>query len=229
MPKYETLLFDVDGTLLDFHQAERTGLFSVLSQFGVACTEQTFLLYSGINDALWKRFEVGEISREDILSSRFATLFETLGVAGDSERAERAYRKALALSHELIDGAKELLERLNGKFTMYVVTNGVSETQYARLAASGLDRYFTGIFVSEDAGSQKPNPAYFTYCFARMGAFDKNKTLIIGDSLSSDILGGNNAGIATCWYNPQHLPNTINAAVTHEIAELSELCAILGV
>lgn len=229
MSVYKTLLFDVDGTLLDFDKAERSALFKVLSDCGVAGTDELHERYSRINGALWKQIEKGEITRADIFAARFARFFDEIGLTADSAAAEARYRAALSCSHELIDGAKELLCRLHGRFDLYVVTNGLSQTQHARLAASGLNRFFTAVFVSEDAGAPKPDPAFFDYCFAHMGAFETKETLLIGDTLSSDILGAANAGLDACWYNPACRPNAQGIPVRYEIRALRELCGILGV
>ena len=162
-----------------------------------------------------------------ILESRFPLFFKELGVEGDGLAAERLYRKQLDESAVLIDGALEILERLSGHYEMYVITNGVSKTQYSRLKKSGIDRYMKDIFVSEDAGAQKPQNAFFDYCLERMGHPALEQLLVIGDSLTSDIQGGINAGIDTCWFDRKGTEDTQGREVTYIIRALKELEEIL--
>ena len=165
--------------------------------------------------------------RDHILESRFPLFFKELGVEGDGLAAERLYRKQLDESAVLIDGALEILERLSGHYEMYVITNGVSKTQYSRLKKSGIDRYMKDIFVSEDAGAQKPQNAFFDYCLERMGHPALEQLLVIGDSLTSDIQGGINAGIDTCWFDRKGTGDTQGREVTYIIRALKELEEIL--
>lgn len=221
--RYNTILFDVDGTLLDFEAAERTSIQFVLNYQGVPPTKELEIRYSNINSSYWKRFEKGEITREQVLSGRFEDFFETLGIQVDGTILEKVFRSQLDTSAVLLEGAMEICQYLKGNYDMYVVTNGVSETQYRRLAASHLDRYFDDIFVSEDAKSQKPQKEYFDYCFSRITDADPERMLIIGDSLSSDIKGGNTAKIDTCWMNPGKLDRMEGVHVDYEIRQLKEL------
>lgn len=202
VPRYTTLLLDVDGTLLDFDEAERRGVIAVMEHFGVTPTRELVDRYHEINLSYWKAFERGDIPKSGIFGSRYQQFFSEIGKTVDGMEAERLYRQCLDTCAVLLDGALELCAYLKERYDLYVVTNGVSHTQYSRLALSGLDQYFTDIFVSEDAGSQKPQKEYFDYCFARIPEKDPAKMLLIGDSLTSDIRGGKNAGIDTCWVNP---------------------------
>ncbi|MEI3405258.1 MAG: YjjG family noncanonical pyrimidine nucleotidase [Christensenellales bacterium] len=160
-------------------------------------------MYHSINRALWKQFERGEISREQVIYSRFVDLFQAAGIEGDGRAFEDEYQEELGRGAFLLPARRRSAHIAHNSATLYIVTNGVSRTQYSRLRDSGLDRYMKGIFVSEDAGYQKPMKEYFDYVFARIPGFQAEKTLIVGDSLSSDIRGGNNAGIDTCWYCPR--------------------------
>lgn len=227
MGKYRRLLFDVDETLLDFTAAERNGIREVLKAYGETPTEEKIALYSGINDRLWKAYERGEILRDTIMETRFQIFFERLGRTVSGPEAEALYRTQLDASAVMIEGAQEILDYLVPNYELYIITNGVSETQYQRLAKSGIDRYVKGIFVSEDAGSQKPRKEFFDYCFSRMDDPDPSRMLVIGDSLSSDIKGGNNAGIDTCWFNRKGSSRMEGVEVTFEIRRLEELRNLL--
>lgn len=227
MKDYKILLLDVDDTLLDFGAAERSGICEVLIAYGVEPDEEKIALYSRINAGLWKAFERGEIVRDTIMEVRFGKFFAELGKEVNGPEAERLYRAQLDASAVMIEGAQEILDYLSEKYELYVITNGVSETQYHRLAKSGIDRYMKDIFVSEDAGCQKPKKEFFEYCFSRMGTSDVDRMLVIGDSLTSDIRGGNNAGIDTCWFNRKGAKCPSDISVNYEIHKLEELKKLL--
>ena len=221
--KFDVILLDVDGTLLDFGMSEKQGMKVVLEQYGFEPTEERLLLYHEINEGFWSAFERGEVTKEDLVRQRFETFFGRLGRAVDGREAEELYRRQLDASAFLIDGALELCAYLKDRYDLYVVTNGTSSTQYKRLAASGLDGFMKDIFVSEDAGSQKPQKEYFDYCFSRIPDANPRRMLLIGDSPASDIKGGMAAGTYTCWYNPggKALPEGIRA--DYEVGSLKEL------
>ena len=221
--KFDVILLDVDGTLLDFGMSERQGMRVVLEQYGFEPTEERLLLYHEINEGFWSAFERGEVTKDNLVRQRFETFFDRLGRAVDGREAEELYRRQLDGSAILIDGAVEICGYLRDRYDLYIVTNGTSSTQYKRLAASGLDLYVKDIFVSEDAGSQKPQKEYFDYCFSRIPGADPSRMLLVGDSLHSDILGGNVAGTDTCWYNPKGKAGESGIRVDYEIRDLREL------
>ena len=223
MGTYTTLLLDVDGTLLDFKASERAALETTFQRHGYLLNDSVKETYHAINSALWGRFERGEISREEVIYSRFVELFRALGIDGDGRAFEDEYQEELGRGAFLLPGAEEVCAYCARFCDLYIVTNGVSRTQYSRLHDSGLDRYMKGIFVSEDAGYQKPMKAYFDYVFARIPGFQAEKTLIVGDSLRSDIRGGNNAGIDTCWYCPDGGQMPGDVRVNYTIRRLEEL------
>jgi 2-haloacid dehalogenase len=228
MTKYNTILLDVDGTLLDFNAAQRDALKKVFELHHYILDDKVKELYNEINHELWRQYEQGIISRDEVIYSRFGKLFRALGINDDGVAFEDDYQELLGQGHELIIGAIEILEKLYKTHELYVVTNGVTKTQFSRLKASKLDQYMKNIFVSEATGFQKPMKEYFEYCFERITNIDLKKTLIVGDSLSSDILGGNNAGIDTCWFNPECLDCDIEVKVDYKIKELSELYNIVN-
>lgn len=221
--KYDVILLDVDGTLLNFDQAEADGMRVVLQEYGFEPTDELLEAYHQVNNAYWAAFERGEVTKERLVCQRFETFFGSLGKTVDGAQVESLYRRQLDGSAILIDGAVEICGYLRDRYDLYIVTNGTSSTQYKRLAASGLDLYVKDIFVSEDAGSQKPQKEYFDYCFSRIPGADPSRMLLVGDSLHSDILGGNVAGTDTCWYNPKGKAGESGIRVDYEIRDLREL------
>lgn len=227
MKEYKTLLLDADDTLIDFKACESEALRLTFQKYGIPLNDEIYQRYAEINIGLWKRFELGEIDRKTVIYSRFGMLFQQLGIENDGIAFEDDYQELLGMQHFIFDEVIEVLNYLQDKYDLYIVTNGVTATQYRKLRESGVDRYVKQIFVSEATGYQKPMKEYFDYCFKQIGNVDLTRTLIIGDSLSSDILGGNNAGIDTCWYNPDALENHTSARVDYEIRSLRELYDIL--
>lgn len=229
MKKYQTLLFDVDDTLLDFRAAENEALRLLFQDQNIPLTTDIEAQYKKINHGLWKSFEEGKIDRDEVVNSRFSILFKELGQEVDGSLLEKKYRSYLEEGHQLINGALQLITALQNTFDLYIVTNGVSKTQDKRLRDSGLYPLFKDIFVSEDTGFQKPMKEYFDYVFERIPNFSAEQGLIIGDSLSSDIKGGQLAGLDTCWFNPERKPNDTEIIPTYEIAKLDELYRILHI
>lgn len=227
MKKYKYLLFDVDGTLLDFHKAEEQALKMTFQKYHIELTDTIKAYYEKMNNQLWKDFEKGLIDKKTIMYTRFVKLFQEFHIDKDGIAFEDDYQEALGHGYFLLPHAREVLENLYQKYPLYVVTNGVSKTQYSRLKGTHIEHYFQDIFVSEDIGYQKPSREYFDNCFQKIENMDLDKTLIIGDSLSSDIQGGINAGIDTCWYNPHHLKQPENMHITYIINDLKDLLTLL--
>ena len=229
MKKYKTLFFDVDDTLLDFGAAEKLALQLLFEEQNIPLTSEMEEKYKSINQGLWRRFEEGELSRDEVVNTRFSVLFNQFEKEVDGTILEKNYRLSLEQGHQLVNGAFELITELNSQYDLYIVTNGVSRTQDKRLHASGLYPLFKGIFVSEDTGFQKPMKEFFDYVFVRIPQFDVKQALIIGDSLSADIKGGELAGLDTCWFNPNMKPNVTDISPTYQIQKLEELKGILNV
>lgn len=200
--KYTTILFDADETLLDFHRCEREAVAEAFAAMGVNTNDEMLDEYSRINDSLWKMLERGEIEKERLTYHRFELFYDKYGINADAKLTAKEYMRTLSQKAYLIDGAEDLCKRLYGKTKMYIVTNGLRYNQESRLSLCGLLKYFDGVFISEVTGSEKPRRKFFDYAAARIPDFDKNKTVIVGDSLTSDIMGGINYGIDTCWYAP---------------------------
>ncbi|WP_186580447.1 YjjG family noncanonical pyrimidine nucleotidase [Aquibacillus kalidii] len=229
MKYYKTLLFDIDDTLLDFGAAESAALRFLFNEKGLELTDEMKQQYKLVNTELWKQYEEGEIARDELLNTRFSRFFKIYGKEVDGAVMEQSYREYLGQGKQLMDGAMDLITTIENNYDLYIVTNGVSKTQYKRLHDSGLYPFFRGVFVSEDTGFQKPMKEYFDYAFERIPDFNPEEALIIGDSLGADIKGGQRAGLDTCWVNPIGKSNDLNVEPTYEIRHLRELYAILGV
>ncbi|TCI21372.1 YjjG family noncanonical pyrimidine nucleotidase [Exiguobacterium sp. SL-9] len=226
MKRYEAILFDVDDTLLDFKQSEHVALKQLLAAHNVRMTDELKQQYVTINNGLWRAFERGEVGREDVLMGRHTQLFDTLGITIDAHEVEQRYRDHLHAGVHIIDGALELVQTLSEQYPLYIVTNGVTETQFKRLEASGLLPYFQDVFVSDATGSQKPMKPFFDYVFDRVPNVAPERGLIVGDSLTADIAGGRMYGLDTCWYNPHEVAASVET--TYEIQDLHELKSILS-
>lgn len=200
--KIDTILFDLDDTILDFKKAERAALKKTLLELGIEPEERILQRYSEINQAQWKLLELGKLVRSEVKLRRYRLLFEEFGIKESAERAAKIYETQLGIGHYFVDGAEEMLLELSGKCRLYLVTNGTACVQKGRIASAGIGHYFQDIFISEEIGFNKPDREFFERCFAKIPDFRKENTIIVGDSLSSDILGGINAGIQTVWFNP---------------------------
>lgn len=198
---YRILLFDADDTLLDFDANETESFRSVMKEMGELWTEEIYDTYRKLNRQLWRRIERGEITVEEGVNRRFADLMARYGRQVDGRLWEQAYRRYLNQGIQEIPWVHQVLGKLkeNG-YELYVITNGVEETQTSRMARSGLDRYFRQLFISGKIGAGKPSGEFFDYVKSHVERFDTREALIIGDSLTSDIKGGINAGIDTCWF-----------------------------
>ena len=223
----EILFLDLDDTILDFHKAERIALAKTFRAFGADPTETVLNRYHVINKEHWERLERREITREQTLLGRFQALFQEMGIPVDPEAVAREYEKNLAIGHYFLPGAEEAVASLSEKYELYLASNGTASVQKGRLTSANLYRYFRQVFVSQEIGYNKPSREYFDACFARIPGFDREKAMMVGDSLTSDILGGKNAGIRTCWVNPSHAPGRADILPDYEIEALSQLEALL--
>ncbi|WP_134701252.1 YjjG family noncanonical pyrimidine nucleotidase [Ammoniphilus sp. YIM 78166] len=228
MKPYRSLLFDIDNTLLDFNATEKQALKRLFDNQNISLTVEMEEEYKKINHFLWRCFEEGKLSREEVVNTRFSLLFKEHGKEVDGMLLEKNYRTYLEEGHHLVQGALELVTSLQDHYELFIVTNGVSQTQFKRLEASGLLPLFREVFVSEDTGYQKPMKEFFDYVFARISNFSAGHALIIGDSLSADIKGGQLAGLDTCWFNPEGTPNHTAIEPTYQIQTLDELHSILN-
>ena len=224
---YEFLFLDLDDTILDFHKAERIALSKTIREFGAEPTEEILTLYHHINKAHWEMLERGELTRDQVLVNRFGALFAQLGMEIDARNCAKVYEKNLSIGHYFLPGAEEAVDALSKKYRLFLASNGTASVQKGRMTSANLYRFFEKVFVSQEIGYNKPSKDYFERAFAQIEDFDRSKAIIVGDSLSSDILGGNNAGIATCWVNPTHASRKEGIRVDYEIEALSQLPQLL--
>ena len=223
----EFLFLDLDDTILDFHKAERIAIAKTIRDFGVEPTEEVLGRYHVINKWHWEQLELGKLTRAEVLENRFKVLFGELGVEVDATACARAYEKNLSIGHYFLPGAEEAVDSLSKKYRLFLASNGTASVQKGRMTSANLYRFFEKVFVSQEIGHNKPSKAYFDACFAQIPDFDPKKAMIVGDSLSSDIKGGIQAGIATVWVNPNHLPANPAIPADYEIEALSQLEALL--
>ena len=200
----EFLFLDLDDTILDFRKAEYVAIGKTIGDFGVEPTDEVRKLYHEINKWHWEQLELGTLTREEVLVNRFGVLFEKLGKTVDAVACARAYEKNLSQGHWFLPGAEEAVDALSKKYRLFLASNGTASVQKGRMTSANLYRFFETVFVSQEIGHNKPSKEYFDACFAQIPGFDKEKAMIVGDSLSSDIKGGINAGIKTVWVNPDH-------------------------
>ena len=228
---FDVLLWDVDGTLLDFLAAEDISIRSLFHDFKIGeCTDEMISRYSQINASYWKKLEKGEMTRAEILVKRFETFFEEIGAQGvDCLAFDRAYQKRLGETVVFRDDSYQLVSFLKGRIPQYAVSNGTVVAQTGKLTKSGLINLFDGVFLSEHLGCEKPSALFFDKVFASIPAVDRRRVLIVGDSLSSDILGAKNAGIQSCWYNPFHAANQSNITPDFEIDNLQSIPKLIGI
>ena len=227
--KYKYLLFDLDHTLLDFDAAEDIALSQLLKEEGVVDIQAYKDYYVPMNKALWKDLEQKKITKAELINTRFAKLFAHFGIEKDGAYLAERYQFFLSKQGQTFPGVEDLLKKLiNQGYELYAATNGITYIQTGRLKQSGISPFFKEIFISEQLHTQKPDAAFYEKIGARIPNFNKNHALMIGDSLSADIQGGNNAGIDTIWYNPHHLENKTQAQPTYEVDSYQALLDCLG-
>jgi putative hydrolase of the HAD superfamily len=226
--KYEVILFDADETLFDFDKAEKYALKKSIESFEMSFKEDYHLnSYREVNNKIWEEFEKGLISADELKTERFRNFFVKLDLDLNPIKFSKQYLKFLSEASFLIEGTNEILSDLYQKYKLVLITNGLANVQRSRLKLSSLDKYFKEIIISEEIGIAKPDPEIFEYTFNKIKHKDKKKSIIIGDSLSSDIQGGINFGIDTCWFNPDNEENLSGLVPTYEINDLLELKEIL--
>ncbi len=221
--RYSWILCDADGTLFDYDRAESTALERAFAHNGHRFQPDDLAVYRRINHQIWLEFERGELTQDRLQIRRFEQLFDELGLAGDASDFSDRYLHHLGGVPDLLDGAEMLIRGLRGRVGLALITNGLAQVQRPRLAASSISDCFDPVLISEEIGLAKPDPRIFDVAFERMGSPARGEVLIVGDSLSSDIRGGNNYGIDTCWYNPAGKEPDPEVEVSYDVRVLSEI------
>ena len=229
MKQIKVLLWDIDQTLLNFYAAEACAIRACFSIFELGeCTDSMLAQYSAINNKYWKRLEKNEITKREVLEGRFFEFFSLNGIHTDIVKDfNDEYQIRLGDTVCFHDNAYEIVKALKGRFKQYGVTNGTAVAQNRKLEKSGLGALFDGVFISDEIGFEKPSRSFFDLVFRTIGDYDKEEIMIIGDSLTSDIKGGNNAGILCCWYNPSGHENNLGLRIDYEISDLNSVLNIL--
>ena len=227
MARYRTVLFDADNTLLDFMRSEREALTDTLLKMGVTPDENMIATYSRINDANWRRLERGEITKTELRVNRFAEFCDCYGWSFDAAAMAEAYTNALGTKRFLMAGALEVCRTLSKDCRLYIITNGIASVQHGRFDSSPLAPLFTGAFISDEMGCEKPSKAFFDIVAANIPDFDPATTLVVGDSLTSDIAGGIGAGLDTCWFNTKKSAVPEQMPITYVVEKLEEILPLV--
>ncbi len=222
--KYPYLLFDADDTLFDFPKASANAFSLMCRANDIPHSEETYQLYYEINETLWLAFDRGEVTKEYVVAERYVRFLTALGLNRDPAKCNRDYLHALGAGVFPLPYAEEVCRTLADRgHQMYIATNAVASVQKSRLRGSVFADLFLDAFISEEAGAPKPNRAYFDYIFRRVPEMTSENTLLIGDSLSTDMRGANNAGLPCCWFNPKGLPRPADLRIDYEISDLRQL------
>lgn len=225
--KYEVILLDIDETLFDFKKAEKYALEKTMNHCKIDYNDENLSIYKRVNDNIWHELEKGLISADNLKLERPRRFFNELGVSSNPTEFRDTYLKLLGEGAFLFDESIELLSYLSKKYRLCVITNGLSDVQNRRLDKAAIREHFEHIVISEDIGFAKPDSKIFEYTLEAMNHKNKDSVLMIGDSLKSDIQGGINVGIDTCWYNPSKIINPTDIIPTYEVHSLLDIKNIL--
>lgn len=226
--KYDIIMFDADETLFDFKKSEKVAIQNTMLEFHIDYDETYHLqVYKHINDVIWKELEEGLITQEKLKIERFKRLLTTLNFSLDETKFAQAYMRHLSDASFLYADSLKLIESLQKEYRLVIITNGLKDVQNKRVKKSIIGKYFEDIIISEEVNISKPNPKIFELALKNMNHTDKSKVLMVGDSLTSDVRGGINFGIDTCWFNQNNSENKTNLKPTYEISNLMELKIVL--
>jgi YjjG family noncanonical pyrimidine nucleotidase len=226
--QYQWIIFDADGTLFDYDQAEYSALHQAFDHFGYEYKPDYLALYRKCNKKLWDAFERGTVTIDKLKVKRFELFLDEIGLSVNASEFGGQYLHHLSKGTQLLDGAEKVLEDLSGKVGLILMTNGIKEVQRSRLSLSTIKSYFSDIIISDEVGVAKPDKKIFEIALENMSIADKSTILMVGDNLSSDIKGGNDFGIDTCWYNPKQNEIDPDIRATYEVKDFNELILIIG-
>ena len=231
MLKYDTILWDLDGTLLDFKRSQRYALGVCLERCDITMTEEMLSLYSGINERYWERLERGEVEKKELLTGRFRDFFARMGFENiQPDEVQKQYERELGAKTYYVDDSYEIVKALKELgVKQHIVTNGILITQQIKMKKSGFDKLIDNVFISDVIGYEKPRREFFDIAFRELSDFRKAKTLLVGDSLTSDMRGANNAGVDACWYNPggKTLPEKMGVHIEYQIKKLRDIFEVI--
>ena len=224
----QAVFLDIDNTLLDFDKSADLAMHTVCDRFGIKAPAELFATFKRINDGLWLQIEQGIITKQDLFRVRWDRIFSELGVRFDGKTFEEAFLQVIVKTAVPVTGAADLLAYLDGKgYRLFAASNAPRGQQAERLAMAGLLSYFEAVFVSADLGAEKPSREFFDLCFARLNDLDPHDCVLIGDSISADIAGGNAYGMQTVWFNPAHTENPTAVTPTAVVSTLAEIQSLL--
>lgn len=227
MPQYEWVILDIDDTLLDYRAGSLSALEKCLTSNGHEFCNEYYQLFSEIDSRLWLEAQLGQWSPGQVVLKRFEELRDAINVEVDPKQLSTLFTEHLVRDTFLVAGALGLLNSLHGECNLVAATNGITHVQQARIENSGVGKYFSSIVISDDVGYNKPSLEFYLHLHAKLQYPEPSTMLMVGDSLSSDIQGGNGFGIATCWFNPDHQANNTGILPTHEISSLAQLARIV--
>lgn len=229
MSNIKVILWDIDGTLLNFEEAEKYAIRACFAKFNLGeCTDDMLADYSKINRGYWQRLERGELTKPQVLEGRFTEFFGKYGLdTGCAAAFNAQYQISLGDTFCFHENGLETVQALMGKVKQYAVTNGTRIAQERKLRVSGLADLLDGVFISEEVGIEKPGIGFFQRVFGQIGTYAPGEVMIVGDSLTSDIQGGNNAGILCCWFNPQGKSAPDSLRIDYTIGDLSQILDII--
>lgn len=222
----KTVLIDIDNTLLDFNESSIECIKRAFNEQGLPFDENTFPTFKKINDELWLKIEKGELDRAGLHKIRFNLVLNALGLKGDGSLIERRFREILFDTAISVHGAMETLKYLSSKYKVYAASNAIYLQQINRLTKTGMLEYLSGLFISEKLGVTKPTKEFFDACIS--GANAKiTETIMIGDSISADIIGAKKYGLKTIWYNHNKEPLSVGEVADYQVNSLEEIMEIL--
>ncbi len=223
----KTVLLDIDDTILDFKACAEAAVCKASKEYKFVFTFDMFHYYLNVNEKLWNKYENGSIAKNTIFAKRFKTVFDTFNINMDGMEFENKFQQYFQNEYIFIEGAEEIIKYLSSKYNIYAASNSLYESQKSRLTKAGIIGYFKDLFISDKIGAQKPQSEFFEYCFKNIPGFNRDETIIIGDSLSSDIQGANNSGIKSCWFNSSNIRERKYLKYDYKITSLSQIKDIL--